>query len=95
MADKTVLTNPVPGNADTLVVPKDVAPSGHGGSGVAPVPHPLTPEANKGLDKDEVENARDVESSVRAEKAKDVPADEGTSDLSNPDNNVIDPKAKS
>lgn len=88
-------TNPVPGNADELVVPKDVAPSGHGGSGVAPVPHPMTPEANKGLDEDEVEKARDVESSPRAEKAKDVPADEDTSDLSNPGNNKIDPKLKS
>lgn len=30
-----------------LVVPNEVAPSGHGGSGPAPLPHPLTEEANK------------------------------------------------
>lgn len=29
-----------------LVVPADVAPSGHGGTGPAPLPHPLTEEAN-------------------------------------------------
>lgn len=38
-------TNPAPDNVD-LVVPSEVAPSGHGGSSPAPVPHPLTPEAN-------------------------------------------------
>lgn len=39
-------TNATPDNVD-LVVPQDVAPSGHGGSGPAPMPHPLTEEANK------------------------------------------------
>ena len=50
MADPT---NPAPDNVDT-VVPNEVAPSGHGGTGPAPVPHPLTPEANKPAEPGEV-----------------------------------------
>lgn len=30
-----------------LVIPAEEAPSGHGGTGPAPLPHPLTEEANK------------------------------------------------
>lgn len=41
-------TKATPSNVDDadLVIPNEVAPSGHGGTAPAPVPHPLTEEAN-------------------------------------------------
>lgn len=46
-------TDTAPDNVD-LVIPNEVAE--HGGSGPAPVPHPLTPEANKEARPGEVAN---------------------------------------
>lgn len=61
-------TKPTPPNADTLVKPSEVAPSGHGGSAPAPVPHPLTPEANVEPAPSELSNP---ENNVIADEAKD------------------------
>ena len=51
-------TSAAPEGVD-LVIPKEVAPSGHGGSGPAPLPGPLTEEANKPAKPGEVSDRDD------------------------------------
>lgn len=53
-------TSPAPDNVD-LVIPQEEAPSGHGGTGPAPMPHPLTPEANKPDKAGEVSNPQNAD----------------------------------
>lgn len=53
-----------------LVVPAEVAPSGHGGSGPAPLPHPLTEEANAEPKPGEVSDPENTESQVDEEDLK-------------------------